>query len=866
MYWRSNANFYDNSWLRNFSFSFDSKFYPFDSVASLSVFAVGRIYSNDQCGGAVETRLDFNSLRAQKARFNAKFGKTTDLLMTVICIFLVFGGLALLILSQSIGWVVLSLAAWPWMIHIWKTRDLDRLPAEKKPNNLTDVLDGDLLGVLPDNPSPRDIAVAAMKTNGGQFFYARFGISAQYLPDLSSSAPDDSTAVWQESLAIDAGLSDRTGLISSSTVTAALIRTQAQVKTVLSSLHLDEDDALKGAEWFMHLSKLIEQHNTPKLTGGIARDWNFGYIPILERFGVNLSTKYANGRSLNTHLESHSEIVRSLVNTFSTGGRQNATLIGAIGSGKTTIVESFAETLMDGSAEVPDSLRFCQVFALDASALISAVSGRGQIENLMNTLLVETYSAKNIILFLDNAQLFFEDATGSVDISNILQPVLAGGGIRLILALDEQKFLQISQAKPALAASLNHFQVNPPNQAEVLQIMQDQIINMEFSRKVTFMYQALAEAYRLSERYIPDIAQPQKSIQLLENAAGQAQGGLVTAQSVVDAIEKTLGVKVGGSVAMGDGAEKEMLLNLENLIHERMINQTTAVTAVSSALRRARAGVRNENRPIGTFLFLGPTGVGKTELAKSLAAVYFGGEEHMVRIDLNEYVRSEDVARLIADGATDPSSLSAQVQKNPFSVVLLDEIEKAHPNVLMTLLQVLDEGILRDINNREISFRDTILIATSNAGADRIRQYIDAGYQLEQFQEQITNELIERQEFRPEFLNRFDEIVVFRPLNKEELLQVIDLILVGVNKNLDVQKVSVAVDDDAKRALVDAGYDPRLGARPMRRVVQKTVENIIAEKMLTGELVAGSGLRISLADIQASGGLEPLGNSLPPAA
>ena len=438
--------------------------------------------------------------------------------------------------------------------------------------------------------------------------------------------------------------------------------------------------------------------------------------------------------------------------------------------------------------------------------------------------------------------------------------------MKMILTIDEQKFLQISQAKPALAASLNHFQVNPPNQAEVLQIMQDQIINMEFSRKVTFMYQALAEAYRLSERYIPDIAQPQKSIQLLENAAGQAQGGLVTPQSVVDAIEKTLGVKVGGSVAMGDGAEKEMLLNLENLIHERMINQTTAVTAVSSALRRARAGVRNENRPIGTFLFLGPTGVGKTELAKSLAAVYFGGEEHMVRIDLNEYVRSEDVARLIADGATDPSSLSAQVQKNPFSVVLLDEIEKAHPNVLTTLLQVLDEGILRDINNREISFRDTILIATSNAGADRIRQYIDAGYQLEQFQEQITNELIERQEFRPEFLNRFDEIVVFRPLNKEELLQVIDLILVGVNKNLDVQKVSVAVDDDAKRALVDAGYDPRLGARPMRRVVQKTVENIIAEKMLTGELVAGSGLRISLADIQASGGLEPLGNSLPPAA
>ena len=321
-------------------------------------------------------------------------------------------------------------------------------------------------------------------------------------------------------------------------------------------------------------------------------------------------------------------------------------------------------------------------------------------------------------------------------------------------------------------------------------------------------------------------------------------------------IEKTLGIKVGGDLSYGDAnAEREKLLNLEELIHQRMINQESAVRAVSSALRRARAGVRNEKRPIGTFLFLGPTGVGKTELAKSLAAVYFGGEDHLVRIDLNEYVRAEDVARLIADGATDPMSLSAQVRKNPFSVVLLDEIEKAHPNVLTTLLQVLDEGILRDINNREISFRDTILIATSNAGAEQIRQYIQAGYQIEQFSQQIQDQLISSGEFKPEFLNRFDEIAVFRPLTKDELVQVIDLILVGINENLANQKVFVAVDDDAKRALVEAGYDPRLGARPMRRVVQRTVENIeniVADKMLRGQLVPGSGIRLTLADIQES--------------
>ena len=265
---------------------------------------------------------------------------------------------------------------------------------------------------------------------------------------------------------------------------------------------------------------------------------------------------------------------------------------------------------------------------------------------------------------------------------------------------------------------------------------------------------------------------------------------------------------------------------------------------------RARAGVRNENRPIGTFLFLGPTGVGKTELAKALASVYFGGEERMIRLDLNELVRPEDVSRLIADGANDPTSLTAQTMKQPFSVVLLDEIEKAHPAVLSTLLQLLDEGILRDIKNREVSFRDAIIIATSNAGADRIREYIERGYQLEQFEQQFTDELISSNQFRPEFLNRFDEIVVFRPLEKPELMQVVDMILAGVNKTLALQKISVQVEENAKLHLVEKGYDPRLGARPLRRVVQRAVENTVAKQMLAGSVAPGSTITINLDQVE----------------
>ncbi|HZJ34847.1 MAG TPA: AAA family ATPase, partial [Candidatus Angelobacter sp.] len=320
-----------------------------------------------------------------------------------------------------------------------------------------------------------------------------------------------------------------------------------------------------------------------------------------------------------------------------------------------------------------------------------------------------------------------------------------------------------------------------------------------------------------------------------------------TAKSVRQAIEKTLDIKVGVAT---DDDEREKLLNLEKLIHQRMINQKRAVKVVSDALRRARAGVRNQNRPIGTFLFLGPTGVGKTELAKSLAEVYFGGEERIIRLDMNEYVNSSDVKRLIADGADSTNSLTARVMKQPFSVVLLDEIEKAHPNVLSTLLQMLDEGILRDVKNREVSFRDAIVIATSNAGAGRIREYIERGYDIEQFEDKFVDELISSNQFRPEFLNRFDEIVMFRPLNEAELLQVVDLMLVGVNKTLALQKITVNVADDAKKYLVKAGYDPRMGARPMRRVVQRAVENTVAKQMLSGDVSPGSTIEISLDQVK----------------
>ena len=262
-------------------------------------------------------------------------------------------------------------------------------------------------------------------------------------------------------------------------------------------------------------------------------------------------------------------------------------------------------------------------------------------------------------------------------------------------------------------------------------------------------------------------------------------------------------------------------------------------------MRRAAAGVRNENRPIGTFLFLGPTGVGKTELAKALSEVYFHGEDQIVRIDLNEYVTADDVLRLIAEGTENSESLTAQVMKRPFSVVLLDEIEKAHPQVLTTLLQMLDEGILRDTKNHEVSFRDTIVIATSNAGANQIRNYVAEGQKLDVVKDELINALITEGHFKPEFLNRFDEICVFTPLSKTDLMRVVDLMIASVNKTLAPQKISVNLTDEAKQILIERGYDPQMGARPMRRIVQKTVENLVAKFILSGQISSGAAITIT---------------------
>ena len=790
-----------------------------------------------------------NCQRAKEACLGKMFEKKPiRFLLWVFCIaFLGLGLLALLYSHNSFGWIGIGAAVAVWMFIYWNKVELMHVP-NGPTDKLEDVLSRDLLRLLPKNPDPLAMSEIICKTQSGGFLALRYGATPIMLSVVAAGLKEsDTERIFEKAREIQKATDSEQ--IEGAVLSVAMIECFPEHEEMLRRMKLEIGDLYNGIIWYNYLHGQVKSLHKPRRTGGVGRDLMFGYTPLLQRFAVNIS-RYREGIvKEQVHLEAQEESVNKMIEIFSSGGRQNVAIIGPEGSGRSTLVTTFADRILDADSKVSSKLKFRQIFKLDAAALIGVAGERGELENLVTRIMNEAYLAKNIILWLDNAQLFFEEGVGSVNLGNILLPVIQGGGLRIIFTMNEQRYLEISAHNSQLANALNKIMITQANEEETMRIMQDHVPQLEHQHNVRYTYWALKEAFRLSERYVHDLVMPGRALNLLEAAAGHAEEGLVTDESVQIAVEKVYGVKMQASQ---NAEEKQRLLNLEDLIHERMVDQENAVKAVSDALRRAAAGVRNENRPIGTFLFLGPTGVGKTELAKAISDVYFKGEGEMVRLDLNEYVSASDVERLIADGSEDELSLTSQVMKHPFSVVLLDEIEKAHPQVLTTLLQLLDEGILRDVRNREVSFRDAIVIATSNAGAEEIRHLIDSGTDLANVKDELTDHLIRNGEFKPEFLNRFDEICIFQPLPKDALRQIVDLIIKGVNQTLEPKKMSVELDDEAKDLLVEHGYDPKLGARPMRRIVQKTVENIVAKAVLSGDLDNGGTIQINAQMIQES--------------
>lgn len=787
------------------------------------------------------TTLDLGSLRAQKARLARALGEHFFAAGLYIAALFAAAGLLLYFLLPPTNrhWALLAgtAAILCFMLAVWHQSDLLRLPPNGQ--GLAGRLSGEALGRLKPhaNLTPKSVWESLERHWQAMFLANHLLLPPDLIAQQLSSSGEDMPAVWQE--AVRLADTTKSQLIEPGHIMAALLRTSPGIAAALTHMKSSPNDVEQVLAWE---SRLLETIHAPKpYFGGIGRDWANGFTPRLNQYGENVSLGIEQGGAHYGWLM-ESPGVQAMKNAFSQGTSAVA-LIGDPGVGKTSHVYALAQLLLQEDHD--PHLEHRQIISLNPSIILANAHSSGELEYIVVSLMQEAAHAGHIMLFLDDAQLFFKQGVGSFDITRVLLPVLQSHAVQLVLAMTPHDYQQLKTSNASFAGLLSPVVLHEPPEADVMHVLEDTASGLEARHRLVITYEALCEAYRLSGRYDQDAAYPGKAIRLLEQALPHALHNFVVKDSVQGAVEQTRGVKVGAAKP----AEAEQLLHLEDAIHRRMINQSRAVSVVANALRRARAGVANPNRPIGSFLFLGPTGVGKTELAKSIAATYFGAESNMIRLDMTEYQQPGDVSRLLSSGENEQASLIMAVRQQPFSVVLLDEIEKAHPNVLNLLLQLLDEGKLTDTGGRAASFKDAVVIATSNAGANEIRERVARGEELASFEEEFVNNLISSGQFKPELLNRFDEIVLFRPLKQEELVQLVTLMLGEVNRTLAGQNISVELTPAAAATIVQAGYDPRLGARPLRRELQRTVEDTIAARILSNQTQPGDHVVLDAADL-----------------
>ncbi|KLO74523.1 ATP-dependent Clp protease ATP-binding subunit [Enterococcus cecorum] len=603
---------------------------------------------------------------------------------------------------------------------------------------------------------------------------------------------------------------------------------------------------------------------------------------LLDQFGVNITQQARDGK-IDPVIGRDQEINR-VIEILNRRNKNNPVLIGEPGVGKTAVVEGLALKIV--AEEVPQKLQGKEIIRLDVASLVQGTGIRGQFEERMQQLIQEVTNADNIILFIDEVHEIVGAGSageGALDAGNILKPSLARGELQLIGATTLNEYRMIEK-DPALERRMQPVQVNEPSVEETITILKGIQKRYEDYHHVKYTDEAIEQAAILSNRYIQDRFLPDKAIDLLDEAGSKKNLTIafVDPKSIekkldyaqqqkreasqeedfekaayyrdqITKLEKLMKTQVEDEempfvtekdmekiveektgIPVGDLKEKEQtqLKNLADDLNKRVIGQQEAVEKVSKAIRRNRIGLGKVNRPIGSFLFVGPTGVGKTELAKQLAYELFGSTDAMIRFDMSEYMEKHSVSKLIGSppgyvGYEEAGQLTEKVRRNPYSLILLDEIEKAHPDVLHMFLQILDDSRLTDAKGRTVSFKDTIIIMTSNAGAGKIEASVGFGAAIEGRTKSVLGQL--NQFFTPEFLNRFDGIVEFKALSKENLLLILDLMLSEVNEQLARQEIHVDVDDAVKEKLVELGYNPAMGARPLRRVIQDKIEDQVAE-------------------------------------
>lgn len=614
------------------------------------------------------------------------------------------------------------------------------------------------------------------------------------------------------------------------------------------------------------------------------------------------------------------EEIKRVIQILSRRTKNNPCLIGEPGVGKTAIAEGLAAKIVEGS--VPDNIKNKRLLTLDLSGMVAGSKYRGEFEERIKRVINEVKNDGNVLLFLDELHTIIGagGAEGAIDASNILKPSLARGEIQLIGATTIEEYRKYIEKDAALERRFQSVKVEEPGIEETVGILKGLRSRYEQHHQVTITDDAIKAAVKLSERYINDRFLPDKAIDLIDEAASKARLKSYTMPDEITKIEEQLNKlenekeeavkseafeeageikkkqarkkarleklkqkweddKNSSNIIVGEDevadvvsawtripvqriaqAETERLIKLEETLHSRVIGQDEAVTAIAKAIRRGRVGLKDPNRPIGSFLFLGPTGVGKTELSKALADAMFGTESALIRVDMSEFMEKHTVSKLIGSppgyvGYDEGGQLSEKVRRNPYSVILFDEVEKAHLDVFNVLLQVLDDGHITDSTGRVVDFKNTVIIMTSNAGAENIVAPKTLGFATatdeKQNHENMKSKVMDevKRIFKPEFINRIDEIIVFHMLNKEQIAKIVDIMINTVNKRtLEQMKISIELDDEAKKYIVEKGYDEKYGARPLRRTIQNEIEDNIAEKILEGKIKEGNKVKVSVKD------------------
>lgn len=583
-------------------------------------------------------------------------------------------------------------------------------------------------------------------------------------------------------------------------------------------------------------------------------------VSPLEEFGYDITKAAREGRL--DPLVGRDDEIQRVIQILGRRRKNNPMLVGDPGVGKSAIVEGIAIKIVTG--DIPPSLAQKRLISLDLGSIVAGTKYRGDFEKRLKSIITEVAENPDVILFIDEFHTIVGagGASGSLDAANMLKPALARGDIQCIGATTLDEFRKIVEKDGALDRRFQKIIVEHTDIPHSISILDRLKTNYEKHHNVIYTDEAIEACVRMSERYITDRCLPDKAIDAMDEAGSMVRlknpkkTGHVTAEDVACVISKMTGIP-SGKVAENEGSR---LMKMQDALQKRIIGQDEAIGKVVRAIRRNRAGIKDPGKPIGTFLFFGPTGVGKTQLAKSLAEYLFDSEDNMIRLDMSEYMEKFNVSRLIGAppgyvGFEEGGQLSERVRRKPYCVVLLDEIEKAHPDVFNLLLQVLDEGRMTDSNGRTVSFRNTIVIMTSNVGSRELEEYGNgmgfstSGRNVSGNRKSVVEKAV-RKAFPPEFINRVDEQVFFNPLDKEDIEKIIDIELRSLKRRVKEAGFDLVVTASAKRFVAEAGYDPSYGARPLKRAIQQYIEDPVSERIIEDRMLHGTGrggkLRVSL--------------------